>query len=100
MTNNHAEIGYWIGVPFWGNGYCTEAVREVLKYGDDNLKLSRIHSNHFSTNPACGRILHKVRMKHEGTLRRQILKWGEYLDVELYGLLASEYFNSRAGDVS
>ena len=37
--HNHAEIGYWIGVPFWGNGYCTEAVREVLKYGFDNLKL-------------------------------------------------------------
>jgi len=39
-------------------------------------------------------------MKHEGTLRRHILKWGEYLDVELYGLLASEYFSSRAGGVS
>ena len=98
--HNHAEIGYWIGVPFWGNGYCTEAVSEVLKYGFDHLKLSRIHSNHFSTNPASGRVLRKVRMKHEGTLRRHILKWGEYLDVELYGLLASEYFNSRAGGVS
>ena len=88
--HNHAELGYWIGVPFWGNGYCTEAAREVLKYGFGTLKLNRIHSGHFSNNPASGRILQKIGMKHEGTLRRHILKWGEYLDVELYSLLASE----------
>ena len=93
--HNHAEIGYWIGVPFWGNGYCTEAVKEVLKYGFENLELSRVHSNHFSTNPASGRVLRKVGMKHEGTLRRHILKWGELLDMELYGLLASEYLGDR-----
>jgi [ribosomal protein S5]-alanine N-acetyltransferase len=89
--HKHAELGYWIGVPFWGNGYCTEGAREVLKYGFGTLKLNRIHSGHFSNNPASGRILRKLGMKHEGTSRRHILKWGEYLDVELYGLLASEY---------
>lgn len=89
--HHHAEIGYWIGVPFWGNGYCTEAVRELLKYGFKQLKLNRIHSNHFANNPASGRILQKVGMKHEGILRKHCCKWGEYLDVELYGLLASEY---------
>lgn len=94
--HNHAEIGYWIGVPFWGNGYCTEAAREVIQYGFDKLKLNRIHSNHFSTNPASGRILRKCGMRHEGTLRRHILKWGEYLDVELYGLLASEHSSNTA----
>ncbi|HWC16537.1 MAG TPA: GNAT family N-acetyltransferase, partial [Terriglobales bacterium] len=41
--HNHAELGYWIGVPFWGHGYCTEAVLEVLKYGFDVLRLHRIH---------------------------------------------------------
>jgi RimJ/RimL family protein N-acetyltransferase len=89
--HHHAEVGYWIGVPFWGNGYCTEAVRELLRYGFDRFKLNRIHSNHFSTNPASGRVLRKLGMKHEGTMRKHICKWGEYLDVELYGLLASEY---------
>jgi len=89
--HQHAEIGYWIGVPFWGKGYCTEAVCELLKYGFTRLKLNRIHSNHFSNNPASGRILEKVGMRHEGTLRQHYCKWGEYLDVELYGLLASEY---------
>jgi RimJ/RimL family protein N-acetyltransferase len=89
--HNQAELGYWIGVPFWGNGYCSEAVREVLKYGFGNLRLNRIHSGHFSINPASGRILRKVGMKHEGTLRQHICKWGEYMDLEVYGLLASEF---------
>ena len=95
--HNHAELGYWIGVPFWGNGYCTEAAREVLKYGFGPLELNRIHSGHFSNNPASGRILRKIGMKHEGTLRQHILKWGDYLDLELYGIVASDYLSGAAG---
>jgi RimJ/RimL family protein N-acetyltransferase len=96
--HNHAELGYWIGVPFWGKGYCTEGAQEVVKYGFCSLKLHRIHAGHFSNNPVSGRILRKLGMKYEGTTRQHILKWGEYLDVELYGLLASEYFaNSGQG---
>jgi RimJ/RimL family protein N-acetyltransferase len=91
QEHRHAEIGYWIGVPFWGNGYCTEAVRELLNYGFSQLKLDRIHATHFSNNPASGRIMRKVGMKHEGIMRKHIFKWGEFLDVEMYGLLASEY---------
>src|SRR6185437_14045401 len=88
---NRAELGYWIGAPFWGNGYCTEAAREVLRFGFENLRLHRIDAGHFSNNPASGRILRKLGMKHEGTTREHILKWGEYLDAEIYGLLAREY---------
>jgi len=87
----HAELGYWIGVPFWGQGICTEAAREVVRFGFSELKLHRIHSGLFSNNPASGRVLRKIGFRHEGILRQHICKWGEYVDVELYGLLASEY---------
>ena len=89
--HRHAELGYWIGVPFWRNGYCTEAVREVLKYGFDVLELQRIYASHSTNNPASGHILQKMGMRHEGTLRRHVLKWGDYLDLELYALLACDY---------
>jgi ribosomal-protein-alanine N-acetyltransferase len=89
--HNQAELGYWLGVPFWGSGYCTEAVRVVLAYGFGTLCLNRIHAGHYSGNPASGRILRKVGMSYEGRLRQHILKWGEYVDVELYGLLVSEF---------
>ena len=32
-ANRHATLGYWIGVPFWGQGYCTEAAKAVVDYG-------------------------------------------------------------------
>ncbi|HET9741516.1 MAG TPA: GNAT family protein [Terriglobales bacterium] len=96
--HNHAEIGYWIGVPFWGKGYATEGATAVVEYGFEQLKLNRIFAGHYSNNPASGSILRKLGMKYEGTNREHIRKWGEYLDVEMYAILASEW-HSRQTDV-
>ena len=46
-----AELGYWIGRPYWKNGYCTEASNAMLQYGFRALKLNRIHACHVSRNP-------------------------------------------------
>lgn len=89
--HHHAEIGYWIGVPFWGKGYGTEAVRALVGYGFNQLKLNRIFASHYANNPASGKILQKLGMQYEGRLSKHYYKWGEYVDVELYGLLASNY---------
>jgi len=62
-----------------------------LRYSFRDLKLHRIHSSHFSTNPGSGRVLRKVGMNHEGVLRQHICKWGEFMDLDVYGLLASEH---------
>jgi ribosomal-protein-alanine N-acetyltransferase len=86
-----AEIGYWIARTYWGNGYGTEAARAVVKFGFEVMQLNRIHAAHFSNNPASGRIMQKIGMKHEGCRRRHVRKWGELLDWECYGILRSEY---------
>lgn len=88
--HGRAELGYWIGVPYWGNGYATEAARSVVNYGFGTLGLHRIFASHFTNNPASARILRKIGMRHEGSLRGHILKWGEFLDLEMYGMLASD----------
>jgi RimJ/RimL family protein N-acetyltransferase len=88
---NHAELGYWIGVPYWGCGYATEAARAMIQYGFDVLKLNRIQASHFANNPQSGRVLRKIGMQHEGCLRQHYLKWGEYVDSKVYGILRSEY---------
>lgn len=46
-----AEIGYWIGVPFWGRGYASEAAREVVRYGFEERGLHRIFAGYFTRNP-------------------------------------------------
>jgi len=86
-----AEIGYWIGKPYWGNGYGTEVARAVLQYGFEVLGLNRIHGKHFRRNPTSGRIMQKIGMKHEGCHRQHFKKWGNFEDFELYGILRSEY---------
>jgi [ribosomal protein S5]-alanine N-acetyltransferase len=89
--HDRAEIGYWIGVPYWGNGYATEAARALLTYGFEQMKLNRIYASHYSNNPASGKILRKLGMKPEGCQRGHILKWGEYQDLELFGMLRSDF---------
>jgi [ribosomal protein S5]-alanine N-acetyltransferase len=88
--HHRAELGYWIGVPYWGNGYATEAARVVVKYGFETLGLHRIFASHFAGNSASARVLHKIGMRHEGSQRAHILKWGEFLDLEMYGMVASD----------
>ena len=94
-ADNHAEMGYWIGKPFWNNGYCTEAARAVVVYGFDVLGLERIYANYLARNPASGRVLHKLGMQQEGLLRRHRRKYGRYEDLVVCGLLKSEYQKAK-----
>ena len=85
--NNRAELGYWIGVPFWGKGYASEAAAAVVKHGFETENFYRIFAQVFARNPASARVLQKIGFQHEGTLRGHIRKWDEYLDVECYGIV-------------
>jgi ribosomal-protein-alanine N-acetyltransferase len=91
QLHERAELGYWIGKPYWNNGYCTEAAREVVRFGLDEYKMLRIHAAHFSSNGASGRVMEKIGMKHEGKLRRHIKKWGKFEDLDVYGILNEEH---------
>jgi [ribosomal protein S5]-alanine N-acetyltransferase len=91
QDHQRAELGYWIGVPYWGQGYATEAARAMMRYGFDDLRLNRIFASHFSKNPASGRVLIKLGMGHEGCQRQHVCKWGEFLDLELFGISRQEW---------
>ena len=88
---SRAEMGYWVGVPFWGQGICTEPARGLLQFGFGTLNLNRIHAHHFARNPASGAVLRKLGMKHEGHLRQHIRKNDTFEDLVCYGLLRSEF---------
>jgi len=94
--HNRAEIGYWIGVPYWGRGYASEAARAVIAYAFENLGLNRVEAAHFSRNPASGRVMQKAGMTHEGTHREAVLKWDEYLDTEMYAIVRREWRRDEA----
>jgi RimJ/RimL family protein N-acetyltransferase len=86
-----AELGYWIGKPFWNRGYGTEAAIATVEYGFDDLDLNRIHANHLARNPASGRVMQKIGMTHEGVARQHTKKWDRHEDLVLYGLLRDEW---------
>lgn len=85
-----AELGYWVAVPYWNHGYCTEAARAVVTFGFDALGLHRIQARHLTRNPPSGRVMQKIGMRQEGVLRHAIRKWDRFEDVALYGLLDAE----------
>jgi ribosomal-protein-alanine N-acetyltransferase len=88
--HDRAELGYWIGKPYWGRGYATEAARALVQYGFDRLGLHRIYARHLTRNPASGNVLHKIGMTHEGHRRQHEKKWGIREDDELYGMLKDD----------
>jgi len=86
-----AEIGYWIGKPFWGRGYATEATGAIIRFGFEELKLNRIYAGCFSRNAASARVMMKNGMTYEGTLRQHVRKWDEFVDVVYYAILRDEW---------
>lgn len=91
LEHARAELGYWIGRPFWGRGYATEAVREILRYGFRSLGLHRIHASHFVRNPASGRVMVKAGMRYEGVSRAHVRRFDRFEDLVHYGILREEF---------
>ncbi|MCX6832911.1 MAG: GNAT family N-acetyltransferase [candidate division Zixibacteria bacterium] len=88
---HQAELGYWVGKPYWNQGYCTEAASAVLRYGFLVLGLIRIHASFLTRNPASGRVMQKLAMRHEGCRRQHVMKWGKCEDMGLYGILKHDW---------
>lgn len=93
--HDRAEMGYWIGVPFWHQGYCSEAASAMLEHGFLTLGLHRIYAHYFSINPASGRVMEKIGLRYEGTLPQHVKKWGQFVDTICYGLLRDQWLSAR-----
>ena len=59
-----AELGYWIGKPYWSCGYCTEAAKAVVAYGFREHDIESVYAYYFKRNPASGRVLQKIGMRY------------------------------------
>jgi ribosomal-protein-alanine N-acetyltransferase len=86
-THRRAELGYWVGVPYWNNGYCTEAATALVRYGFEVLNLHKITSRYVVGNRASERVMEKLGMSKEGELRDEIWKEGSFRTLGVYGLV-------------
>lgn len=88
--HDRAELGYWIGVDYWGHGYCTESCVAVVNFGFSTLNLNRIEAIHLVSNPASGAVMRKLGMQHEGTMKSYVAIDEGYGDMERYAVIASQ----------
>lgn len=88
--HSQAELGYWVGVAWWGRGIATEAAGAVVNYAFDCLELNRVSAHSMMRNSASVSVLERLGMQREGVLRQRVLKEGRFEDVVLYGILRSD----------
>ena len=90
-----ANVGYWIGAPYWGRGLATAALRLLIRFGFEVLELNRIEAGHFDHNPASGRVMRKAGMQFEGTRRGAVLHRDSYKDVLWHAILREDYLSAK-----
>ncbi len=90
-----AEIGYWVGEPFWGKGLATAALSAVVDYAFRELGMIRVFALPFATNLASARVLEKAGFAREAVLRSSAVKEGAVLDQWLYAITSPEMESPR-----
>ena len=82
-----AEVGYWLGEPYWGRGITTRALAAFTRFALTAYDLERLYAVPFASNPASCRVLQKAGYRLEGRMRRSAIKDGKVQDQFLYAIL-------------
>lgn len=90
IADGKAQLGYWIGVPFWGKGYCTEAATRMTEYGFKRLQLDNIYGQHYSQETQPGKVMQKIGMRHVMTKNDAIRVDRVSVDLEYYEMTCPE----------
>ena len=83
-----AEIGYWIGEPYWGRGYATQALKQLADIALNDLKFIRIYAEVFGFNDASKRVLEKAGFTLEAVLKKNMVKEDKIMDSYIYSRVA------------
>ena len=84
-----AEIGYFLGVEYWGRGITTEALAAVTAFAFEQHPLERVYAVPFAHNTASCRVLEKAGFTREALMRRAVIKDGQVLDQYMYAITRS-----------
>lgn len=94
-SKDEAEIGYLLSHACWGRGYATEAARALVQGAFDGLGVERVFSTVEVRNERSRRVLDKVGLRWEGTLRRYARTRRRWWDVHLYAVSRDDWLTSR-----
>jgi len=82
-----AEVGYWLGEPFWGRGIATRAVQALTQWVFATTPVVRLYAHVFEWNPASARVLEKAGYSLEGRMRRSVVKNAQIIDQLVYAIV-------------
>jgi [ribosomal protein S5]-alanine N-acetyltransferase len=88
-----AELSFWLSPQVWGQGYMSEALQPIMRYGFEDLELNRLYAYHMVRNLGSGKVLQKNGFELEGVLHQRVRKWGVFEDVKLWAMLYSDWQN-------
>ncbi|QKG53238.1 GNAT family N-acetyltransferase [Hymenobacter sp. BRD67] len=94
---DRAEVGYWLGQAYWGQGLASEALAALLGFGFKELQLNKLYATHIVSNPASGRVMLKNGMVKEGELVQHTRRDGQYHDLWQYRITKDEYAQQTLG---
>jgi len=99
-SNRVAHIGYWLAFERQGKGVMTRACRAMIDYAFSELKLNRIEIRCATGNTKSCAIPQRLGFKKEGVQRQAEWLYDNFVDLEIYGMLASEWPNANQGELS
>ncbi len=85
------DVGYWLGKPYWRQGIMGEALSAVLDLCFEDLNQFKIEAEIFTSNPRSMRLVERLGMQREGTIRSAHIKRGQWIDAHIYGILRDEW---------
>lgn len=91
----NAELGYWLGEPFWGYGIVSKAIKQIIQFGFSTFDIERIFARPYGTNVASQKILEKNNFLLEGRYNNILYKNGEYLDELIYAIRRYNWENTN-----
>ena len=90
-----ADIGYELDPHSWGRGLATEAARELLRFGFEDLRMHRVSGDCVADNAASARVMEKIGMRREALLREQAWYKDRWWDALVYAVLEDEWRAAR-----
>jgi ribosomal-protein-alanine N-acetyltransferase len=85
------ELGYWMGRPYWGQGFATEAARRVVRFAFEDLNAKKVIAGWYEDNPASGRVLEKLGFAHEKEEKRASVARGEHAVCRMMALTRASF---------
>ena len=94
--HQRGTIGYWLGVPWWGQGFTSEAAQAVVEFVFRDLGLHRIDATHLPDNIGSARVMEKAGLVYEGTLRGYFRKGDRFVDAAMHGRVRDDADEARS----